>query len=262
MPKVISWGCGVQSTALAVMSALGHLPRVDAVITSDTEWETARTYETREFYTRFLEAHGIPVYIVSGGNVRIEGAQEHIHIPFWTNAGGPLQRQCTEHFKIVPQKRFLRELYNLPKIPAKHVIEQWIGFSLDEWQRMKHSRVQFIKNTWPLIDNRITRNDCIDYFNTYNLPVPMKSSCIGCPYRLPSEFMNLEQSELSDAVSFDEENRHNPLAERSGSTANELYVYRYGPRLALKDADLERDMRRERQAKQLPLICEEGYCMV
>ena len=258
----ISWGCGVQSTTLAVMSALGYLPKVDAVITSDTQWESNRTYEHRDFYTRWLTAHGIPVYITTGGNIRQLGAEEHIHIPFWTQDGGPLHRQCTYNFKIQPIRRLIRTVFDLPNIPAPGTVEQWIGFSLDEWQRMKPSRVKFIKNTWPLIDKRMSRNDCIDLLQSHGLPVPIKSACLGCPYRQPTEWLAMNNAELSDVISFDEENRHNPLV-GCGSTTSALYVYKYRRVVPLRDADLEHDAHHERTARQLPLmICEEGYCHV
>ena len=41
--KFISWGGGVQSTTMAVMSALGDLEPVDAVIFADTGWEREAT---------------------------------------------------------------------------------------------------------------------------------------------------------------------------------------------------------------------------
>jgi len=37
--RVISWGRGIPSTTMAVMSALGHLERVDAVLHCDPGWE-------------------------------------------------------------------------------------------------------------------------------------------------------------------------------------------------------------------------------
>ncbi len=267
MFRVISWGCGVQSTTLAVMSALGHLPRVDAVINADTGWERALTYEIRDFYTDWLQQRGIRVESVSAGNVRDQGAVEHIHIPFWTSDGGPLQRQCTRHFKIVPVKRRVRELMGFdkskPPHPKPETVEMWIGFSLDEWTRIKVSRVRFMKHRWPLVEKQMTRRDCIRYLEYKGLPIPCKSACIGCPYRLASEWIVMRDTapdEFAEAIAFDESNRHNPLAIRGASTADELFVYKHGGPLA--DADLEADAARERDkaAFQLPLLCESGYC--
>jgi len=116
----------------------------------------------------------------------------------------------------------------------------------------------------------MTLNDCVDYLEEHNLPVPVKSACIGCPYRSASEYLTRRPEfieglkheapeEWEQATAFDEANRNNPLARRGGSTADELYIYKRGP---LAEADLEADAARERQGKQLPLIvCEDGYCM-
>jgi hypothetical protein len=268
MIRALSWGCGTQSTALAVMSARGQLEPLDAVITADTGWERAKTYEIREFYTNWLQDRGVRVEIVSAGNIKRDGAIEHIHIPFFTSDGGPLLRQCTRHFKIVPVKRKLRELAGYhptkPPHPPADTIELWMGISWDEYTRMKHSRVQFIRHRWPLIELKMTRNDSVDYLDGLGLPVPIKSACIGCPYRQASEWLEMQREspeEWVEVVAFDEQNRHNPLAERGNSTADELFVYKQA--VPLKGADLEADAERERRGSQLPLmVCEDGYCLV
>ena len=84
------------------------------------------------------------------------------------------------------------------------------------------------------------------------------------PYRRASEWRERRDdapSEWREAVAFDESNRHNPLAARGNSTADELYVYKHA--VPLITADLEADAKREKHGKQSPLfICDEGYCIV
>lgn len=264
--RALSWGCGVQSTALAVMSALGEIDPLDVVITADTGWERRATYQVREFYTKWLRERGVRVEIVSAGNIRQEGAVEHIHIPFFTSDGGPLQRQCTRHFKITPVRRRLREIAGYhqtkPPHPPANTIELWLGISWDEFERINKSRVKFVKHRWPLIEGKVSRNECENYLEGMGLPVPVKSACLGCPYRAASEWAEMREQdpeEFAQAVEFDEQNRHNPLAKRGASTADELFVYKYASPLAT--ADLERDARRERVGKQQALfVCESGYC--
>lgn len=263
----LSWGCGVQSTAVAVMSAFGDLPLLDVVITADTGWERQATYETRDFYTTWLQDRGIDVYVVSAGNVKLQGAEEHIHIPFFTETGGPLRRQCTRYFKIVPIKHKLRRLMGYhpirPPHPRPGSVVQWLGISLDEYQRMKPSGVKYIIHKFPLVEKRLTRNDCIEYLESKRLPVPIKSACIGCPYRRASEWLEMKDAspgEWAEVIAFDEVNRDNPLAVRGKSTADRLYVYQKSVPLAI--ADLEGDAKRERKWRGLPLICDAGYCHV
>jgi len=268
MYRALSWGCGVQSTTLAVMSALGEADLLDVVITADTGWERHATYAARDFYSAWLRERGMRVEVVTAGDIKQDGAVEHIHMPFFTSNGGPLQRQCTKQFKIIPIKRRLRELAGWHATKQPHppagAIELWLGISWDEYQRMKHSRVKFIVHRWPLIERRMTRNDCIDYLESHGLPVPVKSACIGCPYRRASEWLDMRDNapdEWREVVAFDEANRHNPLAERGGSLADELYVYKKA--VPLIEANLEADAKRERIGKQVPLfICEEGYCLL
>ena len=270
---VLSWGCGVQSTTLAVMSALGDLPPLDTVITADTMFESTETYQMRDWYTAWLRERGVRVEIVTGGDIRVQGAQEHIHIPFWSSDGGPLQRQCTYEFKIMPVRRHIRELLGYdpskPPHPPAGSVELWLGISLDEHIRATRmeSRVKFIDHSFPLLRKRMSRCDCQRYLKDRGLPVPPKSACICCPYRRASEWLRIKQQSPQDwqaAVEFDETNRHNPLAIRGASTADELFIWRnhYGTPEPIKDADMEAEAEYERQSVyfQPPLICESGYC--
>ena len=266
--RVLAWGCGTPSTTLGVMSALGGLEPLDAIIHADTGFEASETIEMRDWYAEWFRGHGLRVEIVSGGDIREQGAREHIHIPFFTSDGGPLQRQCTRWFKIVPAKRRVRELLGYhatkPPHPPAGAVEQWFGFTLEEYTRLKDSRVKFIVKRFPLIEKQMTRQDCTDYLESHDLPVPPKSACLSCPYRQASEWLELKQSCPEDweaAIEFDEANRHNPLAERGNSTADSLYVYKHGP-VPLVEADLEADAERERkeQGFQPPMMCGDGPC--
>lgn len=263
MFRVLAWGCGVQSTALAVMSAQGHLPHLDAVINADLQWERQVTYNTRDFYTIWLRQQGLYVEILQADNIRELGAREHTHVPFWTSNGGPLRRQCTRHFKIRPQHRRIREILgyhsSTPPHPPAGTVEKWIGYSIDEWQRAKPSRIQYTVNRWPLIEMKMTRTDCADYLESHELPVPSKSACIGCPYRSAAEWIQMRDEapdEWEDACQFDEENRNNPLAATAHSTADQLFIWRgKWPEKPspLRTADLEGAVR-PRRHKQLPLL--------
>jgi len=268
MFRVLSWGCGLQSTALAVMSMLGILPPLNAIIHADTQWERQETVDSREWYTRWLEERGMEIHVVTIGNIRHLGATAHIHMPLWTNDGGPLGRQCTREFKVRPIKRLIRELMgfhcSLPPHPKKDSVELWLGITTDEKTRANKSPVQFIKHRWPLLEMAIERNALPDWFKKQGLPAPPKSACIGCPYRKASEWIKMREDaphEWQDALAFDEQNRNNPLAERDGSTADELFVWREGEPLV--EADLEYAAKKERQFSEYQrtfFLCESGYC--
>lgn len=181
--RVISWGRGVPSTTMVMMSALGHLEKADAVLHCDPGWEHQLTYEIGEYYSTLLARRWVHAEVIPTGNIRQEGAKEHKHIPFWTETGGPLRRQCTAHFKIKPQKRRTRELMGYDPSKAPHppprAVEQWIGFTTEEYTRMRGSHVKFIVNRWPLIEKNMSRRDCVAYLESHGWPIPPPSSCVG-----------------------------------------------------------------------------------
>ena len=62
------------------------------------------------------------------------------------------RRQCTEHYKIRPIQRKIRELLGLTKgqrVPSGTAVELWLGISTDEAIRMKPSRDRWIQNRCP-----------------------------------------------------------------------------------------------------------------
>lgn len=262
--RVLSWGFGVQSTALAVMSAVGEIPPYDLVIGADLGWEGSETYEVMRFYRSWLEKRGVPVVILGVGNIRQLGGAAHVHMPFFTSTGAPLRRQCTREFKIDPIKRYLREWLGYPASrpphPPRGSVEQHLGISLDEYQRMNVSRVQYIVNKYPLcMELRMTRADCKRVYVRLGLPVPGKSACIGCPYRSAEEWLDMRErfpAEFEDAVKFDMENRNNPLVARLGVAAPELYVW--SGLVPLADVDFAAAV----IGDELPLFCESGFCHV
>lgn len=263
--RFISWGLGRQSTWLGVMSALGELPRVDAMVVADTQWERHKTYDILKFYTQWFSEHDIRVEVVTAGNIRVLGAEAHIHIPFFTESGGPLQRQCTNHFKIIPLRRAMRRIAGYhetrPPHPKRGSFEVWTGISWDEFDRMSTSRTKYIVNRYPLIEKHLNWWDCVAGYKRLGLPVPPKSACIGCPYRDPERWLEMKTDspdEFMDAVAFDEENRNNPLAVRGNSTADKLYVW-HGL-IPLKDVDFSAEIKRE-NAKQTSLfVCTGDVC--
>lgn len=270
--RVLSWGCGLQSTLLGELSARGDLDHVDLIINADTGWERPATYEARDFYTKRWREMGMQVEIISVGNIRELGMQEHIHIPMWTADGGPLRRECTRFYKVRPIKRRIREHLGYdsskPPHPPPGSVELWMGITLDEWTRAKPSHVSFITNRWPLLELRLSREACLVLFDQLELPAPPKSACVCCPYRRASEWIDIQQTEPDEwvkAIEFDTHNRSNPLAARNdnetGSTADELYLWREC--VPLDEADLEHAASKERRinAAQMPLFaCESGFC--
>lgn len=71
MLNILSLGAGVQSSTVLLMSCRGVLPKLDAAIFADTQWEPKAVYDW--LYT-ILEPEaaraGIPLFRVTAGNIR------------------------------------------------------------------------------------------------------------------------------------------------------------------------------------------------
>ena len=123
--RMISFGAGVQSTAMLLMALCGEIqPRPDCAVFADTGWEPARVYETLRWVGALCHRHSFPLYVVSAGNIK-EGilekgmkGQRFASMPFHVlNKEGQaaiLRRQCTREYKIEPIERKTRA----PPTPA------------------------------------------------------------------------------------------------------------------------------------------------
>ncbi len=252
--KILSLGAGVQSTAILLMSCKDVLPKLDAAVFADTGWEPKEVYIHLKWLIKEAKKHGIPVHIVSIGNIRenhlkaemrvsnVKEGRYQVDIPFFTkqpNGDKAInKRQCTTEYKIRPVQRKIRELLGYKKyqrIPASSV-EQWIGISRDERHRAKMSRDKWIDNNFPLLtDQPMHRHQAIKWLQE-NYPkrsVP-RSACIGCPFHSNAEWRNIKDNhpeEWADAVEFDK------LTRRKGGMRGDLFLHK--DCVPLDEADLD-----------------------
>jgi len=218
--RILSLGAGVQSTTLALMAAHGEIgPMPDCAIFSDTQWEPKRVYE----HLRWLMSPNMlpfPVYVVSAGNLRADTlsrsnttGQRFAVVPWFVKnpdgSEGMGRRQCTKEYKLRPVQRKIVELLGgRPKGGA----EVWVGISTNEAWRMKPSRVRYIINRWPLIEQQLSRNDCLQWIKRHDYPTPPKSSCVGCPFHSDDEWREIREQpdEWADVVAVDAAIRNQP----------------------------------------------------
>lgn len=251
--RILSLGAGVQSSTIAMMADRGELPKIDAAIFADTGWEPKAVYDWLEWLTAQLS---YPVYKVGTKNLHddlISTDKKFSSVPFYTEEGGMGRRQCTSEYKIKPVHKKIRELHGIE--PRKHwkgdPMQLIIGISLDEIQRMKPSRVKWIKHEFPLIKNRISRYQCLEWFDKNNLPEPPKSSCIGCPFHsneMWSDIYKNAPEEFQNAVDVDE-------IIRSGGTNPAEKQYMHQTLIPLKNIDFK-------PSGQVDMFINEceGYC--
>lgn len=202
--RVVSYGGGVQSTALLVLAAQR---RIDfpvfllANVGDDSEHPATLRY-VREVAAPYAEAHGIELHILD--RVRRDGTTEtlwgrltregsrSVGIPVRMSNGAPGTRSCTADFKIRVVNRWLRQNGATPDNPATVAI----GISVDEIHRANNRRPEpYSQVVYPLLDLRLRRTDCARVIREAGLPVPPKSSCFFCPFHRVSTWIDMRRDE-------------------------------------------------------------------
>lgn len=215
---IISLGAGVQSSTMALMAANGEImPMPVAAIFADTQSEPKAVYAWLDWLEKQLP---FPVHRVTKGNLREDelrifrskkSSRLYLKnsIPAYVSkpngSRGLLGRKCTSDYKIVPLQRKVRELVGI-KRAGKGIVYaiMWIGISLDEAHRMKQSRVDYIENSWPLIDKGMTREQCFRWMKTNGFPEPPRSACTFCPFHSDAEWKRLKATdEWNNIVEFE-----------------------------------------------------------
>lgn len=233
MQKIISLGAGVQSTTMLLMSLHGDLPRADCAIFADTGFEPRAVYE----HLNWLSAHvwhefdfeiheemkretkasrdprtGKKAYRVMPLATDAVNPETYSRIPFFVKnddgSKGILSRQCTRDWKVDVVKQKIRRLSGLRyRQPAKSVLaEMWLGISTDEASRMKDSPDRNFINRFPLIEQSMSRADCLAWMTRHGYPKPPKSACIGCPFHDDNFWRDMKENspgEWQQAVEFD-----------------------------------------------------------
>jgi hypothetical protein len=217
--SLLSLGAGVQSTVLTLMAADGALPGLDGAIFADTGWEPAAVYAHLFKLRDVLHAAGIPLYLVSTGNLRqdaIDPEHRYASIPYFVRnpdgSDGMGRRQCTSEYKLAPINRKVRELLgaaapDFRRVPRGRVAEQWIGFSTDEIDRVDDKSVRYVRKRYPLLELGMDRSACKRWLHSRGWTTVVKSACIGCPYHGNQQWRTLRDNhptEWADAVAFDE----------------------------------------------------------
>lgn len=257
--RTFSFGGGVQSMAVLVLAAQGHV-NYDAFLFSNVG-DDSENPGTLEYYRTvaapYAAANGIelvelrktthdkPVTLYE----HITGDNRSVKLPIYLSTGAPGSRNCTTDWKIDVIARWLKQHGASAANPA--IVG--LGISTDEIHRARtHSGIVWQTLEYPLIDLGMSRRDCVRLIQDARLPVPPKSSCWFCPFHRQREWQDMrrEQPELfSKAVAL--ERRINDKRQAIGKDI--VYLHR-----SLHPLD---------QAIGLQLAfeyddhCESGYCL-
>ena len=260
--KVISYGGGVQSTAMLVLANQGVIEGVDAALFSnvgdDSEHPATLDY-IRDVAT---PRSGIPVHTLQ--RIKRDGSVEtlwgrlmkpesrSLPIPIRMDNGAPNSRSCTVDFKIRVIGKWLKAHGAAKDNPATVCI----GISTDEIQRVNRKRAEaYEKPTYPLIDLGMDRSACQQVIADYGWPVPPKSSCYFCPFHRDLTWSEMRRDEpdlFAKAVAL--EATLNERRDKRGKDS--VYLTRHARPLDQAIGEAQ-DM--------LPLIewdtCDSGHCM-
>lgn len=186
--RMISFGAGVQTTALAILNATGRVdnPARDLVM-ADTGGEKPETYAyLREHFEPWVKAHGLTLHTVRVARETLEEESLRRRMVPTIHT-----RWCTQNHKIRVLLRWMREHGATRKTPA----DVQIGISADESHRARNGWPRlYERKRWPLCEMRITRADCHQIIAEAGLPQPVKSGCWYCPFQARNGWISLASS--------------------------------------------------------------------
>lgn len=304
--RILSLGGGTQSCALALMSAAGDLPRLDAVIFADTQGELPETYEYLWYLAGVLADAGIPLYVDSAGSLYDDlltttptssNPTPPVHVRNPDGSKGRVgQYRCSYHYKRSVVTRRLKQLCGGRGAWKRTVVEQWIGFSLEETGRMKPSTdcacghsgrahgedrsctkcrcEQFDRwptTRWPLVELGMRRSDTIRWFTENGHPTPPRSACWFCPNSGNDRWSSLRDGHpdlFARAVHLDETIRNGGGFNASGNVPFAGEMFLHSSLRPLAEADLRTPREVIADAGQGELFnddvlagdCEAGVC--
>ena len=179
--KVLSFGCGVDSTAgYLVMQDEDKIKDYDEIIWADTGSEMPETYAYFDYLTKTL-----------GWNIKIIRSKYGKIYEYYKNKKifpTRLRRDCTGKFKIDPINKYLRTMYGKK---AHFDIDVFINYS-EAYRRVRTSRKKYTTLYYPLVDRKITKERCKQIIEDHKLLMPNKSGCFFCWAQPPASWLKLK----------------------------------------------------------------------
>lgn len=187
---VQSFGGGVQSVALLIINLRDGIDFIPVFANVGSKAENPATLDYIERYIKpeckklwipFIEVSGEDLYDIVENN-------PYPTIPVFSGKS-QMARICTSDRKIKPVNRTVKKLLRQDENAA--IVQ--IGISYDELHRARFGGWEkkdiygryhgfWKKQVYPLVDMRLTREDCKRIITDYGWSVPEKSSCWFCPF--------------------------------------------------------------------------------
>ena len=215
--QILSYGAGMQSTALALMSCENAkakdkppwplVPVYDAVIYCNLGLEAPWVYKQLEFTKKACEDAGIYFKILDTflyqDFLENFGERRTISIPWWTLSEdghkSKMPRFCTIDYKVEEISRFVRwELLGYKKgqkLQDKDLKAHTMhmGFSYEEKRRCSNNPNKLFVNSFPLVDMHWERPDCYAYILEKWGMDTKASACPFCPFHRNYYFQYIKE---------------------------------------------------------------------
>jgi 3'-phosphoadenosine 5'-phosphosulfate sulfotransferase (PAPS reductase)/FAD synthetase len=182
----LSYGGGVNSTALAVLLVRGELSqfRPFRFIWSDVQDEKQETYDyVYHHFMPFVRKHGHTLEVIRPQEGVLERSERLACVIQRT------VRRCTSEAKIRPINKYLRHFGGADPI-------QLLGIDAGEAHRARPAYpTDPYQKLYPLVDLNYDREDCVRIITSAGLPVPIKSGCWHCPFMRAKDVLALALNE-------------------------------------------------------------------
>lgn len=215
--RVLSFGAGMQSTALALMSCENAgagspkfplVPVYDLVVFCDLGLEPPWVYAQVEFTRKACEDAGIRFEVLPSplyeDFMRNFGERRTISIPWWTlredGHKSKMPRNCTIDYKVEMISKYVRwEVLGYKKGQRlrdedKKAHEMHMGFSAEEARRCSESPNPMFLNRFPLMEMGMVRADNYAYIKDVWGLDTKASACCFCPFHTNSFFKYLRDN--------------------------------------------------------------------
>ena len=162
MKQIASFGCGVDSVAGLLLNS-----NYDEIIFADTLDELPETYAYLDY---FEKKSGLKI-------TRVKSKHGSLYDYFFKgkSQSSKFHHWCSDKFKIQPIRKYLREKYG-----KKETFEMNIFIDYSEFHRMRTSDRKYIKNKYPLVEQKLTRDELKEIIKSKGYLLPQKSGCYHC----------------------------------------------------------------------------------
>jgi len=177
MKQIASFGCGVDSVAGLLLKS-----DYDEIIFADTLDELPETYAYLDY---FEKKSGLKITKVTSKHGSLydyffKGKSQSSKYHHW----------CSDKFKIQPIRKYLREKYG-----KKETFEMNIFIDFSEFHRMRESDRKYIKNKYPLVEQKLNRDQLKEIIKSKGYLLPEKSGCYHCCFTTKKGWIKLRNNE-------------------------------------------------------------------